>query len=127
MVFSDLEILINSCQRKHLFSLLSFLVEVYWGPHRQMSHNTLYTKKMDALQRSANIVYVSSDNNLFRFMSGKEIKKKKHLFGLRIRVPPIPSNGAMKTEESTEEVSHEFKIKGRKSSKSAPLPAAAKR
>ncbi|NWI11243.1 MTF2 factor, partial [Crypturellus soui] len=54
------------------------------------------------------------------FMSGKEIKKKKHLFGLRIRVPPVPPNAALKAEKEPEGTSHEFKIKGRKSSK--PLP-----
>uniref|UniRef100_A0A8C0EMP1 Metal-response element-binding transcription factor 2 n=1 Tax=Bubo bubo TaxID=30461 RepID=A0A8C0EMP1_BUBBB len=55
-----------------------------------------------------------------RFMSGKEIKKKKHLFGLRIRVPPVPPNAALKAEKEPEGTSHEFKIKGRKSSK--PIP-----
>uniref|UniRef100_A0A8C9FXI6 Metal-response element-binding transcription factor 2 n=1 Tax=Pavo cristatus TaxID=9049 RepID=A0A8C9FXI6_PAVCR len=54
------------------------------------------------------------------FMSGKEIKKKKHLFGLRIRVPPVPPNAALKAEKEPEGTSHEFKIKGRKSSK--PIP-----
>ncbi|EMP36620.1 Metal-response element-binding transcription factor 2 [Chelonia mydas] len=56
------------------------------------------------------------------FMSGKEIKKKKHLFGLRIRVPPMPPNAALKAEREPEGTSHEFKIKGRKSSK--PIPDA---
>lgn len=55
-----------------------------------------------------------------RFMSGKEIKKKKHLFGLRIRVPPVPPNAALKADKEPEGTSHEFKIKGRKSSK--PIP-----
>uniref|UniRef100_A0A8C4VQL7 Metal-response element-binding transcription factor 2 n=1 Tax=Gopherus evgoodei TaxID=1825980 RepID=A0A8C4VQL7_9SAUR len=54
------------------------------------------------------------------FMSGKEIKKKKHLFGLRIRVPPMPPNAALKAEKEPEGTSHEFKIKGRKSSKPVP-------
>ncbi|KAF4793054.1 Metal-response element-binding transcription factor 2 [Turdus rufiventris] len=56
------------------------------------------------------------------FMSGKEIKKKKHLFGLRIRVPPVPPNAALKADKEPEGTSHEFKIKGRKSSK--PIPDA---
>ncbi|XP_054835924.1 metal-response element-binding transcription factor 2 isoform X3 [Eublepharis macularius] len=56
------------------------------------------------------------------FMSGKEIKKKKHLFGLRIRVPPCPPNAAFKAEKEPEGTSHEFKIKGRKSSKPVPDP-----
>ncbi|NWU04512.1 MTF2 factor, partial [Urocynchramus pylzowi] len=53
------------------------------------------------------------------FMSGKEIKKKKHLFGLRIRVPPVPpnANAALKPDKEPEGASHEFKIKGRKSFK----------
>ncbi|XP_075472532.1 metal-response element-binding transcription factor 2 isoform X4 [Ascaphus truei] len=56
------------------------------------------------------------NENKTMFMSGKEIKKKKHLFGLRIRVPPVPPNAAIKMEKE-ESTSHEFKIKGRKSSK----------
>ncbi|XP_018414712.1 PREDICTED: metal-response element-binding transcription factor 2 [Nanorana parkeri] len=56
------------------------------------------------------------NENKTMFMSGKEIKKKKHLFGLRIRVPPVPPNAAVKLEKE-ESTSHEFKIKGRKSSK----------
>ncbi|XP_030061375.1 metal-response element-binding transcription factor 2 isoform X1 [Microcaecilia unicolor] len=61
------------------------------------------------------------NENKTMFMSGKEIKKKKHLFGLRIRVPPIPPNAAFKAENEPEGTTHEFKIKGRKSSKPLPL------
>ncbi|KAM4722613.1 metal-response element-binding transcription factor 2 [Rhinophrynus dorsalis] len=60
------------------------------------------------------------NENKTMFMSGKEIKKKKHLFGLRIRVPPVPPNAAVKLEKE-EGTSHEFKIKGRKSSKLIPV------
>ncbi|XP_063795945.1 metal-response element-binding transcription factor 2 isoform X3 [Pseudophryne corroboree] len=60
------------------------------------------------------------NENKTMFMSGKEIKKKKHLFGLRIRVPPVPPNAAVKLEKE-ESTSHEFKIKGRKSSKLLPV------
>ncbi|XP_053326223.1 metal-response element-binding transcription factor 2 [Spea bombifrons] len=60
------------------------------------------------------------NENKTMFMSGKEIKKKKHLFGLRIRVPPVPPNAAVKMEKE-ESTSHEFKIKGRKSSKLVPV------
>ncbi|XP_044158374.1 metal-response element-binding transcription factor 2 [Bufo gargarizans] len=60
------------------------------------------------------------NENKTMFMSGKEIKKKKHLFGLRIRVPPVPPNAAVKLEKE-ESTSHEFKIKGRKSSKLLPI------
>ena len=54
---------------------------------------------------------------VYRFMSGKEIKKKKHLFGLRIRVPPVPQSSELWPDREQEKGSHEIKIKGRKSSK----------
>jgi hypothetical protein len=50
-------------------------------------------------------------------MSGKEIKKKKHLFGLRIRFPPAPPSSEEPTNRVPERASHEIIIKGRKSSK----------
>ncbi|KAA8587731.1 hypothetical protein FQN60_016593 [Etheostoma spectabile] len=51
------------------------------------------------------------------FMSGKEVKKKKHLFGLRIRFPPAPPNSDEPTSRIMERASHEITIKGCKSTK----------
>uniref|UniRef100_A0A8D3CAH7 Metal response element binding transcription factor 2 n=1 Tax=Scophthalmus maximus TaxID=52904 RepID=A0A8D3CAH7_SCOMX len=56
-------------------------------------------------------------NNSSMFMSGKEVKKKKHLFGLRIRFPPAPPNSDESTSRVMESASHEISIKGCKSTK----------
>ncbi|XP_059200657.1 metal-response element-binding transcription factor 2 [Centropristis striata] len=57
------------------------------------------------------------NNNSSMFMSGKEVKKKKHLFGLRIRFPPAPPNTDEPTSRVMERASHEITIKGCKSAK----------
>ncbi|XP_026168802.1 metal-response element-binding transcription factor 2 isoform X2 [Mastacembelus armatus] len=60
------------------------------------------------------------NNNSSMFMSGKEVKKKKHLFGLRIRFPPAPPNSDEPAGGVMERASHEITIKGCKSTKSLP-------
>ncbi|XP_029309925.1 metal-response element-binding transcription factor 2 isoform X2 [Cottoperca gobio] len=57
------------------------------------------------------------NNNRNMFMSGKEVKKKKHLFGLRIRFPPVPPNSDEPGSRVMERASHEITIKGCKSTK----------
>ncbi|KAM4552375.1 metal-response element-binding transcription factor 2 isoform 2-T2 [Odontesthes bonariensis] len=57
------------------------------------------------------------NNNSCLFMSGKEVKKKKHLFGLRIRFPPAAPNYDEPTNRVMENASHEITIKGCKSTK----------
>ena len=52
-------------------------------------------------------------------MSGKEVKKKKHLFGLRIRFPPAPPNSDDPASRGMERASHEITIKGCKSTKAS--------
>ncbi|XP_021468584.1 metal-response element-binding transcription factor 2 isoform X1 [Oncorhynchus mykiss] len=55
------------------------------------------------------------NSNHSMFMSGKEIKKKKHLFGLRIRFPPGPQSSEVLADRGEpERASNEIKIKGRK-------------
>uniref|UniRef100_A0A8C4ZNK5 Metal response element binding transcription factor 2 n=1 Tax=Gadus morhua TaxID=8049 RepID=A0A8C4ZNK5_GADMO len=72
--------------------------------------NTLRTQRYEHILEALN-------KNSSRFMSGKEIKKKKHLFGLRIRFPPAPPSSEEPTNRVPERASHEIIIKGRKSSK----------
>ncbi|XP_029970253.1 metal-response element-binding transcription factor 2 isoform X1 [Salarias fasciatus] len=57
------------------------------------------------------------NNNSCMFMSGKEVKKKKHLFGLRIRFPPSAPNCDEPAGRMVEKASHEITIKGCKSTK----------
>uniref|UniRef100_A0A8C4EL68 Metal response element binding transcription factor 2 n=1 Tax=Dicentrarchus labrax TaxID=13489 RepID=A0A8C4EL68_DICLA len=57
------------------------------------------------------------NSNRSMFMSGKEVKKKKHLFGLRLRFPPAPPNSDEPTSRVMERASHEITIKGCKSTK----------
>ncbi|KAM9322116.1 metal-response element-binding transcription factor 2 [Pholidichthys leucotaenia] len=57
------------------------------------------------------------NNNTCMFMSGKEVKKKKHLFGLRIRFPPAPPSCDEPSGRVMENASHEITIKGCKSTK----------
>lgn len=72
--------------------------------------NTPRSERYDSVLEALN-------NNSCMFMSGKEVKKKKHLFGLRIRFPPSPPNCDEPTGRVMEKASHEITIKGCKSTK----------
>ncbi|KAK7945171.1 hypothetical protein WMY93_000899 [Mugilogobius chulae] len=69
--------------------------------------------------RSERFEYVleALTNNPSMFMSGKEVKKKKHWYGLRIRFPPSPPNADEPAGRMMERASHEITIKGCKSAK----------
>ncbi|XP_030607992.1 metal-response element-binding transcription factor 2 isoform X2 [Archocentrus centrarchus] len=67
-------------------------------------------------ERYENVLEALNSNSCM-FMSGKEVKKKKHLFGLRIRFPPVPPNCDEPTGRVMEKASHEITIKGCKSTK----------
>ncbi|MED6288077.1 hypothetical protein CHARACLAT_022827, partial [Characodon lateralis] len=58
------------------------------------------------------------NDNSYMFMSGKEVKKKKHLFRLRIFFPPAPPNCTEPTYTVMGEPLHEITIKGCKATKS---------
>ncbi|PWA14005.1 hypothetical protein CCH79_00017030, partial [Gambusia affinis] len=58
------------------------------------------------------------NDNSYTFMSGKEVKKKKHLFRLRIFFPPAPPNCTEPTYTVMGEPFHEITIKGCKPAKS---------
>uniref|UniRef100_A0A1A8S511 Metal response element binding transcription factor 2 n=2 Tax=Nothobranchius rachovii TaxID=451742 RepID=A0A1A8S511_9TELE len=72
--------------------------------------NTLRCERFENVLEALN-------NNSCTFMSGKEVKKKKHLFGLRIRFPPAPSSCDEPAYKVMEKASHEITIKGCKSSR----------
>ncbi|RXM29745.1 Metal-response element-binding transcription factor 2, partial [Acipenser ruthenus] len=103
-------------KKKYFDSELELMAYINDNWDRLQLSNLGDTPKCD---RYDNILEALNKNKTM-FMSGKEIKKKKHLFGLRIRFPPAPRNTDSKTAQEPERASHEIKIKGRKSTK--PLP-----
>ncbi|XP_019733415.1 metal-response element-binding transcription factor 2 isoform X1 [Hippocampus comes] len=58
------------------------------------------------------------NSNTTKFMSGKEVKKKKHLFGLRVRFPPTPPSGEHPTRRLMEHPSDGITVNSNKTSSS---------
>ncbi|XP_077415532.1 metal-response element-binding transcription factor 2 isoform X2 [Vanacampus margaritifer] len=54
------------------------------------------------------------NGNTTKFMSGKEVKKKKHLFGLRVRFPPTPPSGQRPASRLMERPSHGITVNSNK-------------
>lgn len=75
-----------------------------------------YLPLVTVVELSTSVLYYSVIYSS-RFMSGKEVKKKKHLFGLRIRLPPAPPNSSEPASKLMERSLHEITIKGCKSTK----------
>ncbi|XP_017567770.1 metal-response element-binding transcription factor 2 isoform X1 [Pygocentrus nattereri] len=90
--------------------LISYINENWDGLQLGELADTPKSERYDRILEALN-------NNPAMFISGKEIKKKKHLFGLRIRFPPSPHSSETPSDKEQETASQEIKIKGRKSNK----------
>ncbi|XP_060762486.1 metal-response element-binding transcription factor 2 isoform X2 [Neoarius graeffei] len=100
-------------KKKYFDSELELMAFINENWDRLQLGELMDTPKSERYER----ILEALNSNPTMFMSGKEIKKKKHLFGLRIRFPPGPQNSEPPSDREQEKASHEIKIKGRKSMK----------